>query len=177
MTIHKFCTTGYTIADHPNPELVYDWMRGNWHDLYSWQGENIDSLKGFCDEFNLSGMDYAVSTCSYSYATANIQDEDIAALSGVRLFKYIQNNHNLDKLLSGNCPFTGYCFDENLLDNIRSFIQSPDKRNFQELINDCLHDWVKTYIADWEYTYTDEALQETCERNEYYFDENGNFVS
>ena len=175
--MQNFCTTGYTIADHPNPEAVYDWIRSNWHDLYGWQGENVDSFKGFCSEFNLSDLDYSISTCSYSYATGKIQDEDIATLSGVRLFKYLQNNHDLDKLLSGNCPFTGYCLDENLLDSIRAFMKTPDTRDFQELINDCLNDWVKAYIADWEYTYTDEALKETCECNEYYFSSNGEFIS
>ena len=174
MNTKTVCNTGYTIEDHPNPEEVYDWVRSNWHDLYGWGGENVDSLKAFCDYFSLSGMDYSVSTCSYSYASATIQDDDIAELSGVRLFKYIQNNFPVD--LSGDCPFTGYCFDENLLDNIRGFMAKPDSRTFQELINDCLHSWVTAYIADWEYTYTDEAIHEHCEANEYYFTENGSFI-
>jgi hypothetical protein len=174
MSTKTVCTTGYTIDQHTNPDAVYDYIRDNWHDMYVWGNENVDSLKAFCDYFNLSGMDCRISPCSYSYASATIQDDDIANLSGVRLFKYIGHNFPID--LSGGCPFTGYCFDENLLDNIREFMKKPDSRTFQELINDCLDSWVKAYVSDLEYTYTDEALRDTCEANEWYFTESGEII-
>jgi len=164
----------WDISDHPNKEAVVEYVRGNWHDLYSWGDENTDSLKHFCDHFNLTGTDYSISLGSHSYARATIQDDDIAALSGVRLWKYLHNN-NLVDLLKGECLMTGYCFDETLLDAIRKFMRAPIDIDFQELMSTCLEDWVQAYIKDWEYTYTREAILEHLEANEYQFLENGHF--
>lgn len=153
-------------------------------DLYGWHHENIQSLKGFVDHFNLSSLDWEISLCSYSNASASVNDEDLANLQGIRLWKWLHNCGILryynkhtkrhEDLLSGDCPFTGYCFDENLLDAIREFVKKPEEgTTYQELINDCLSNWVKAYVTDWEYAYSDEGIKETIEANEYEFNEDG----
>jgi len=178
----------WTIESHPNPEKVFECIRSNWHDLYGWQSENRASIQAFADHFNLSGLDWQVSTCSYSYAKAEVKDDGygetpLGQMSGVRLWKYLNNSglltyrHDgkLRDLLDGQCPFTGYCFDEWLLDPIREFITRPDGRTFQDIVNDCLSAWVTAYVSDWEYAYTDEALRDLCEYNAYEFTEDGEF--
>lgn len=154
-------------------EKAREWWR-NFPDLYGWGAENVDSLKAFAEYFGLSKLDWSVGPfCGNDYATAKVHDE-LAEIKGVRLFKYLHNNYPLDTLLSGNCPFTGYCFDENLLDPIRKFMSRPSlATTFQELIDDCLHEWVKAFVADWEHAYSDESVDETLVANEYWFDERG----
>lgn len=166
----------YTIEDHPNKSAVIDYVRDNWHQLYSWGEENADSLRAFCSRFNLSNMDYSVSPWGYSYAGAEVSS-DLEELSGIRLWKYLQNSGLLsNNLLSGECPLTGYCADEDLLAPIREFIKHPDlSATYQDLIDECLHCWIGYYVADWEYTYSDEGLAEFLSCGEYEFTESGKF--
>ena len=178
----------YTIDEHPNKEKCFDHIRDNWHDL----GEHviqdtIESLKGFSDHYNLD-LHYSISIFPDrgEYIKAKINDEDIASLTGPRLFKYLINNHstignpfNFNKphaVLAGNCPFTGVCYDETLLDNIRAFMKKPDSRTFQELINDCTDQLLTEIHNEGDYIYSDIGLLETCQANEYQFTENGQIV-
>jgi len=175
----------WTIDCHPNPDACFDWMRENWHDLYSWDGENVDSLRGFCEHFGLTDPDWEINLCGPSHAHARVADYDIAELSGVRLWKYLQNSGRLryynkfrkesGDLLAGDCPFTGYYTDEDILDPLREFIARPDSRTFQDLIDDCLASWASAFVRDWEDCYSDEGLREMAEANEYEFLESGEF--
>lgn len=174
--MQQHIVTTWDISDHPNKEAVIDYVRENWHNLYSWGDENTDSLKAFCTHFGLTGLDYSISLASHSYARATIDDTDISELSGVRLWKYLNNNNFVNRdFLGGDCPFTGYCFDETLLDAIREFMRAPIDIDFQELMSTCLEDWVQAYIKDWEYTYTHDSIIEHLQANEYQFTESGHF--
>lgn len=168
--------TTWDITDHPDIDAVVEYVQSNWHDLYFWGDENTDSLKAFCNHFGLTGLDYSISLCSHSYARATIDNEDIAALSGVRLWKYLNNNNLVSgDILKEECTFTGYCFDETLLDAVRDFMRAPIDIDFQELVSTCLEDWVQAYINDWNHTYTRGAIIDHLEANEYQFTENGHF--
>ena len=170
----------YKISEHPNKSTVIEWVRDNWPDLYIWHEENKQSLESFCDHFHLCRLDFEVSTCSPSYATAILSE--LGELSGVRLWKYLYNAGFLtaptgcnNSLLSGGCPFTGYWLDESMLDPLREFVDRPDSRTFQELMNDCLESWVSAYVRDWEDTYSDEQITDHLEANDYHFLEDGSF--
>ena len=76
--------------------------------------------------------------------------------------------------LLGNCPFTGYCMDETLLDPIRAFIKYPSPNtDYEMLIYDCLHSWLYACRDAYEYWLTPEAITEDIECNEYEFMEEG----
>jgi hypothetical protein len=75
-----------------------------------------------------------------------------------------------------NCPLTGYCIDNSLLDEIWKFIDKPDSRNFRDLLEDCFNEWVKDCNADVDYQNSDECITETIEANDYDFDEEGNLI-
>ena len=178
-------TTAWTIDEHPNPDKVYDWVRDNWHDLYGWGDENRESLEEFCKAFSLYDLDWEVSLCGPSHAKAKLPhtfasgelDEDVmlAEISGARLVLHLYENYA--HLLDGDCPFTGYCFDESLLDPIREYLKGgDDATTFQTLIDRCLDAWASAYVADWEYQYTDEGIRDHLECNEYYFTEEGKFL-
>jgi len=194
MKTHEICTWRYD--EHPNKEAVLEYVRDNWHDLYGWNNENVDSLKAFCAHFDVTLKDWEISLCSHSYCDIDATEWNTGSnggeLAGVRLWKYLQNNGYLTiankwhpkhskrgpvvSVLDGECPFTGYCFDETLIDPIREFIARPDNsKTMQDLINDSASRWVKAYLADWEYAYTDESIIDALDANEYEFTESGKF--
>ena len=51
----------YQIHEHPNPQVVYEWIRHNWHDLSQHNvNEAIDSLKALARHLNTK-VDYSIS--------------------------------------------------------------------------------------------------------------------
>lgn len=169
--------TSWTIDDHPNPDKAFEWIRNNWHDLgNNCVEESVDSLKSFCLFFQVDLSEYSIGIFSERSENWVIDvHADLEKLRGVRLWKYINNNFIAQHpdILSGNCPFTGVCYDENLLDEMRAFITRPDDRDWKSLLNDCIADLYTALHSGGEYIYSDEGLKENCESNEYYFDENG----
>jgi len=149
---------------------VYDTFRHN-DEFYS-HYEIADSLKGFTDYFGLTVSDYEYQWHCHISFTINYHDFDIAEMQGVRLWKYLKLNYPLD--ISGECPFTGVCYDENLIDKFRDFITKPDsKTTFESLMSDCLHNWLFMARDEYEYWNSPESIKEDIEANEYEFTENG----
>jgi hypothetical protein len=185
----------YTIDDHPNKDLVIDWVRNNWTDLgESYVDDAVNSLKGFCDYFDLSLLDYSIGIFPDQNEGIRAEfvgyygdhAEEISELSYNRLRTYLVNNYSTCKGKNtklheyvyrdqyiGNCPFTGVCYDETLLDEIRNFIKKPDDRDFNALINDCFYALLHALHADGEYIYSDEGITELCQANEYEFNADG----
>lgn len=169
-------------------EKAREWYRSGFE--YFWGDDAVNSLKGFCEHFGIHLRDYAVDAFGPdNYVKADMPEyaEDIA---GLRLWKYLQNQDLLtywnkyhkkkEPLLNGDCPFTGYCMDESLLDPIREFMKSPpagsdpDKvKTWEELIEDCFDSWLRAVKVDIEYSYSDEAVDENITINEYEFLEDG----
>jgi hypothetical protein len=78
------------------------------------------------------------------------------------------------KIIMDNCcVLTGYTTDDSLLIPVYDFMNKPDSRDFEDLLNDCLNEWVKDCNADYEYAMSTEAFEEYCESNDLMFDENG----
>lgn len=145
--------------------------------------ESLESLKGFADFYNLN-LDYSfgIFPDRGEFIRATIDNDELSELSGVRLYKYLENNYSTyynqfsketNNTLAGECPFTGVCYDENLLDEMRSFMKKPDERTFQDLINDCTDTFMTDIHKEGEYLSSDEALTEDIEINEVEFYESG----
>ena len=154
--------------------------------------ESLESLKGFADFYNLN-LDYSfgIFPDRGEFIRATIDNDELSELSGVRLYKYLENNYSTyyktvkdsselinnpqkpKKTLAGECPFTGVCYDENLLDEMRNFMKKPDERTFQDLINDCTDSFMTDIHKEGEYLSSDEALIENIEANEVEFYESG----
>ena len=134
-----------------------DWFRSV-DDGDAWGYEWQDSLKLFCEYFSLTTDSWEVSTHAYSHCKVTARDDDIENLTGLRAWKWLANNgHFKPELLSGNCPFTGYCGDEDLLDPIRTFRDKPDlELTLGELFQQCADAWVKAWVADMEYARSDD---------------------
>jgi hypothetical protein len=76
------------------------------------------------------------------------------------------------------CPFTGVCYDEDLLYPFRQFIKCPNNSTtFKDLINDAFDTLSKNLESESEYMHSDEAISETLILNDYYFNEDGKIDS
>lgn len=138
----------YTIAEHPQPEKCFQWIRDNWHDLgQHCVDEMIDSLKALAKEIN-GTLDYSLSIVPDRGEYVTIKDFDQDKLE--RLYAKREDN-----------PLTGVCYDQDAI---------------EALYNGDLGTILKTLHAEGEHLYSDEGLRETCEANEYEFDENGKFT-
>ena len=146
--------------------------------------EYLDTIKTACNHFGYEFSNYRIDWHNANVSYWKITGmEDIQDMRGVRLFKYLHNNEYLsyfckyDKkikdLLSGFCPFTGVCHDEDFLDTFRDFIKKPDNRTLKELVNEAIQDVLQCAEKDIEYQLSEEGYAEYCEANERYFDEYG----
>src|SRR5699024_716261 len=74
-----------------------------------------------------------------------------------------------------NCPFTGYHIDGALLQPIFKFMDNPcEYTTFNDLMDECLNNWVSDCVKDYEYCSSMEYFEDYCEANNMEFDEYGN---
>lgn len=128
---------------------------------YAWQDESRDSLKAFCNLFNVKVIDYSIGTWGNSYIKTNAG-----------------NNHfrGWNKAKVNAIPefLTGYCLDCAFVDAFkREFEKTGDALySFNEAIGAGLSDWIK----DMEWQESDECIAEFLTANDYQFLENGRMI-
>lgn len=174
------------------------WRDGETFDyLYE---EAFDSLKKFCEAFDINLRDYDFNEPYRSHYSFNLED-NILELSGLRLRTYLINNYyyllherrpygKYEKRENGkyrydryskcqfietSCPFTGTCYDEELLYPIRKFISKPTNDDFKDLLEECLSNINKSVESEIKAQCEDENVVETIKMNEYEFTKDGNF--
>lgn len=137
-------TKVYTIEEHPNRELCYEWIRNNWHDLNQYSvDEVIDSLKALQEEIG-GDLNYAISSVPDRGEFIRFTDYDTEALC---------------RLSADDYPLTAMFWDFDVIEGLR--IGDPTQV-------------LSTLHHDTEYCYSDEGLYELCEANQYEFTEEGN---
>lgn len=127
---------------------------------YSWLNEGKDSLKSFCEYFNVDLKDYSVSPCSYSYVETNASNQNFR---GVKL-----------KTINRDYMPTGYCMDCSLWITFYDVFKATG--NALQAFNEAIDQWVKDMISDMKYQDSDEYIDEHMTINEYEFDEKGNWL-
>lgn len=139
----------YTIEDHPEPEICYEWIRNNWHDLgQHYVNDMITILEALANEIG-GVLDYSISIVPDRGEFVHITDFDVEKLRELEAKK-------------DNCPLTGKCYDIEAIDG---------------LANGALGIQVLTTLhQEGEYIYSDEGLKEFCLANEYEFYESGKVV-
>ena len=126
--------------------LKYYW----WHDAKS-------SIKAFCEHFGVSIKKYSIGPFESSWMTTDAENSNFRGLK-------------LRDVTRDNMP-TGYCLDCALWQTFYDeFKRTGDAlRAFNEAIDAA----VAEVVADMEYQYTDESVDEMLTINEYEFTENG----
>ena len=155
--------------------VIERWREG---DNFPWSEEWRDSLDAFAKLAPLTirnwEIGYGSNGVTFDMATDDNYGDGIAELSGIRAWKWLVNN-GWAKLSTGqDCPFTGYCGDENLQDAIRTAIANPSSiSSLRDVFADALHGWAKAFEADLDYWGSEEAIREDIDANEYEFNANG----
>tara|TARA_R110002073_G_scaffold335840_1_gene529187 strand:+ start:1172 stop:1606 length:435 start_codon:yes stop_codon:yes gene_type:complete len=133
----------YTIEDHPNVALCYDWIRDIWLDLNQHSVEEVvDSLKAL----------QAIIGGELDYSISQVPDR------GEHITFTNYDRDALCRLSADDLPLTGVCWDHQVITGLREY--NPER------VLKSLHD-------DTEYVYSDEGLKELCESNGYEFTETG----
>jgi hypothetical protein len=157
-------TVVYTIEDHPNPDKIYQWINENWHDL----GDNVlqemsDSLRAFADNIGAK-VNWSISIVPDrgEFIRFGFGDCETPTLGGVML--------RLD--LSGNCPSTGWCYEETILDAFREAAKDASA-TLESVLSDIEHNVLTALHNEGDYLYGDDGLYEMCECNGYEFNAEG----
>ena len=155
--------------------VISRWRDG---DHFHWESEWRDSLDAFAKLAPLTVRNWEVGYGG-TFVTFNMDEDDnygdgIADMSGVRAWKWLVNN-GWAKLAAGqDCPFTGYCGDETLLDAIRKALANPAAiTSLRDVFNDALQSWAWAFESDINHWHNEEAIREDIEANGYEFNANG----
>ena len=127
---------------------------------YPWTKECLDSLNAFCDEFCIKVTECTLSDC---YRASIVTDASPLRFRGVKL-------KNFDR----EAMPTGFCFDCDLRYTFHDeFKRTSDAYHAFETAIETFLSAVKRDIA---WHYSDEAIEEHIEANEYEFTENGDLA-
>lgn len=150
--------------------------------------DNIDTLEKFAYTFNFDIKDYSLGEY-HSYIKISIS-ENIKNLEYLDLHKYLLNNHFNDlykpKYISNgkrhkyskvlydtSCVLTGCCMDDCILRPLYDFIKEPYNITYEDLIENCINEFISAYEYDLEYCLSDDYIKEQLLLNEYMYTENG----
>lgn len=127
--------------------------------------EIMASVRSFCKMFNITlkniYLDDSLFSASYPKLN-NPHCEDGRETVGEFLSSRFPKN---------DCPFTGVCWDETLLDSVRENLTntSTDSDDLRSVIDNSLYAICRAYQDEVLYRYGDEALTELIEANDYEF--------
>jgi len=124
---------------------------------YPWYSECVDSLTAFCDSFNVRVIDYTLSDC---YRASISTDATPAHFRGLKL-----SSVNRESML------TGFCFDCDLQYSFYDEFKKTGDAFYA--FNDALQTFLISVKRDIEWHYSDEAITEYLEINNYEFTEEG----
>lgn len=84
-------------------------------------------------------------------------------------YRVFRSNFEVDSC----CPFTGVCYDDDLLRPLREFIKKPDNRTFDYLIAEAEESLKVSLENEAEFCYSDEGIIEHINANDLEFTEAG----
>lgn len=165
MTQRIIGTTVYTLDSHPNQDACFDWIRNNWHNLNDHTLEEATaSAEALALRLDFT-VDYSIGGRG-EYITFDCRGASDRPASDYA--DYIS-----EAFLSGNCPLTGVCYDENLLD---AFREADDDATIGDVLEEAGSNLLRALTLDSEYTYSEEGLTDMCNANEYEFTLEGEIV-
>lgn len=152
-------------------------VKDSWamHNGYNSSDEAIDSLNAIAEHFGGKVLDYQVDFFGSTYSSCKF---DMAGTDDDEVEELLDElgSYNPDTLKGhGECKLTGTWSDEPLIDGFRK-AWFDGERDIYRLMDKAFDSWFKVCQEDCEYQYSDEAMSENCEANEYEFYEDGSMV-
>lgn len=154
--------------------------------------ERMETLKKFGEVFGIKwdvDYDHQYRFINWRFEDYNIDDENICGKylwrflnkfyyeihtrkyfstpfdysSGKPTYKY---RYSKIMYVERNCPFTGMCYDEDILDEIWKWLKNPDwKISLHDLIDNCFYAYLKSWEQEDDYRTSDEGISEMIEAN------------
>ena len=154
-------------------EKAKEWYRSVLE--YPWFDEANDTMNKFAELVNVKIVDYSYGGLDRrGVIKFRLQNKTCSYLKGVRLWKYLINNMRLDEVKFETCPFTGMSFDWDISYPLNAFLKRPNKsETMYSLVDECFNSFIIAVEADVAGQYTDDAVLEAIEANEYTFTEDG----
>lgn len=155
-----------------------------WPDLWGWQDEWWGSAKAFGDiaPIEITQADYTyrqVETrwVGVGYALRYEHDDAIRELTGVRAWKWLENNGWFswaEENAKGSCTMTGYCGDCPFGDAIAAYTRDPlNTPSIGDVFDEAAQAWVSAAADDLEHAYSSESIDDTLTANQFEFLEDG----
>lgn len=156
-------------------------------DLWGWQSEWWNSAEAFSKiapiRITSADIDRAQVDIEWTgpdYALRYDHSDEIAELSGLRAWKWLQNNNWFKWAANekqGACTLTGYCGDCSFADTFAQYEKNPlSVPDLKQVFYESAQSWVFDARKDCEYAYSDEAIDQMIECNEYEFTESGELI-
>lgn len=178
------------LSESAQEKVISTW-RDN--DEYFWGSENSESLKAFCKIFAIKIKDYDYGYRNYINSSFNLSLDKLE-FKNVLAYKYLWNNYKSDIFkpkyyykngkkrlskiqLNNDFVLTGYYIDNEILAPIYDFLKKPDNSSIEDLLNDCLNNWLSACRKDYEYWNSAECIREEIKDNDYLFLTNGQLSS
>lgn len=142
---------------------------------YPWADDALASLRAFAEWFDYRLSDYNVDffNCSYSSAKFESAGDDELTADDVEGRLVALGSYNPETLRGdGQCELTGYCSDEDAIDGFR-IAWHAGERDLEKLLQAGFRSWLKAAQADCEYRYSDEAMSEDGDANDYWYTSSG----
>lgn len=134
-------------------EKAREWYREGFE--YFWWDEALSSIKAFAKEFGAKVTDWSISPYGYSFVKT---DADHSNFRGRNLKNIPDREHFL----------TGYCLDNTLMYTFHDEINAH-KGDMYAAYLEAIEEAIRDIIRDVEYQYSDEAVDETINCNEFEF--------
>ena len=157
-TLNKFCEVfniTYRIDyDHQYRFIVWQFVDVNMNG-YEWCDEDIKGkyLLRFLNRF------YKDITSPKYYSTKGYWDEN-------KKYHY-QYRHSKFQRERGNCPFSGMCYDEDILDKIWEWYDNPNwDITLHDLFDDVFHHYMRLWEKEDDYRMSDEYIGEMISIND-----------
>jgi hypothetical protein len=195
-TVYKFNELSEAAKEKAHSEYLS-------HINYFWMDENIETLKTFADNFNITIKNYEYDTHNGFVSFSLNCDDNILELKGERLARYFWNNH-FNEVFRGkyygklvedpkekhgrrhvkryskvmyemNCP-TGYCIDYDILQPLYDFMHKPYDVDIESLFDKCFDAWLKAVHSDLQWQESMEYFEDHAEANDYDFEEDGSIA-
>lgn len=137
------------------------------HQELFWGDEWIESLKLFCDKFGIELCDWSYGFYEGARISYNIEYLEYG-------IDFTFDHETLKRMgLEEECPFTGYCADEDLLARIRTIKEGENPLRIN-ILQACLNSWLAGFNADIESQQSDDYIADHISANEYEFTIDGN---
>lgn len=135
------------------------------------------TLREFCNHFNVSIYALEYLSEDRPYVQFKVMSPELRIASGTGLVNYLFEYHggllfNKDGLRIPS-PLSGFFMDYLMLEPLYNYLQNPDDRDYELLMDECLDIWAVTCAKDFKECTSFEYFMKECNMRNWRFLENG----